>query len=563
MTTLSEQLKLAGYWLHLGNINSAKALLLEILQVYPHDLKATELLAHIFTHQNNKTTAIELLEKAASNPDCPPSVLLNLGDLYLESGQPQKAIGFYKATSNTGGEFFEALHNLGLAYTQLFQFEEATQAFQKAISFNPNSFEAQINLGSCLKNLGQYEQSLNHLILAEKIAPNDARVFLNKGVTYEAMDQQENAINCYEKAIRLEPKYLEAYCNKANSLLAIGQHEKANITFQKALSLNSSDADTLYNLSYLQLAEGNFKEGWKNYEYRWLRQNAPKKPFNAIPPLTSLENLKNKNILIWAEQGLGDTIQFARYISPLKKLGASITFAVQPHLAELMCTLDGINKIITTSDLAPPDSQFQAPLMSLPLLFEKANIPEPTGSPYLKSNSLKVDFWRSRLQNERKLKVGLVWNGGFRPNQPGCWAVNARRNIPLSIIARLQNIRGIEFFSLQKGEPSESELTSHKSEIWPNNNLSIYTSELLNFSDTAGLIENLDLVISVDTSTAHLAGALGKPVWILNRFDSCWRWMIQQELTHWYPTARIFNQPQPGNWESVITKVENELRTLV
>ena len=156
-----------------------------------------------------------------------------------------------------------------------------------------------------------------------------------------------------------------------------------------------------------------------------------------------------------------------------------------------------------------------------------------------------------------------MWSGGFRPNQPECWGVNGRRNIPLEIIAQLQEITGVQFFSLQKGDPAEAELLEKKDHIWPSNNLSIYTSELHTFADTAALIDNLDLVISVDTSTAHVAGALGKPLWLLNRFDSCWRWQIQKDRTDWYPQARIFNQSMPDFWELVIADVKSQLTDLI
>jgi tetratricopeptide (TPR) repeat protein len=486
-----------------------------------------------------------------------------LGDLYLVEERPAEAISLYKSAINSEKPFFEVLHNLGLAHAKLFLFSEAVKFFEKAALLNPNSFELQVNWGASLKNLGRYKESLEHLLEAERMEPLDPRILLNIGVTLEALDQQSEALECYEKALNIDPHFLEAHCNKANSLLVLRKHEDADAAFQKALLLNPTDPDTLHNLSFLQLSIGDYKNGWRNYEQRWHRQNAQKKLFFNIPPLLNLENIKNKKILAWSEQGLGDSLQFCRYLSVLSEMGANITLATHTPLIEVFKTLKGIEHLIAIDDQTPVDCEAQVSLLSLPYLFQEADLQNPSDIPYLQSNPSKNLIWKERLRNEKKLKVGLVWNGGFRPNQPEIWAVNARRNIPLAIIAKLKTIPNVQFFSLQKGEPAESELLSKRLALWPESNLSIFTEELKTFEDTAALIDNLDLVISVDTSTAHLAGALGKPLWILNRYDSCWRWLINQESTHWYPNARIFNQPAIGDWESVINKVEEELIYLV
>ena len=167
-------------------------------------------------------------------------------------------------------------------------------------------------------------------------------------------------------------------------------------------------------------------------------------------------------------------------------------------------------------------------------------------------------FWQAKLGDKNKPRVGLVWSGGFRPNQPEVWSVNSRRNIPLAKLAALKN-PDIEFYSLQKGQPAESELAELISDNWGGPNLVDYTSLLNDFSDTAALIENLDLVISVDTSTAHLAGALGKPVWILNRFDTCWRWLLERTDSPWYPTAKLYRQQKAGDWDAVVQRVKADL----
>jgi tetratricopeptide (TPR) repeat protein len=556
-------MQIVEHWLKHGKLDFAKPLLAEIVKNYPNHSPAIELQATVLAHEGKAFEAIRLLTNFTHSVACPASAKIMLGDLYLAEGRPADAISFYKSAIDYEKPIFEVLHNLVLAHAQLFLFGKAVQFFEKAGLLNRNSFELQVNWGASLKNLGRYRESLEHLLEAERMAPLDPRILLNLGVTLEALDRQSEALDCYERAIKIDPHFLEAHCNKANSLLVLRKHDDAYAAFQKALLLNPKDPDTLHNLSFLQLSKGDYKNGWRNYEQRWYRQNASKKLFSDIPPLLNLENIKNRKILAWSEQGLGDSLQFCRYLSVLGAMGANITLATHAPLIEVFKTLKGVEHLITIENQTPVDCEAQVSLLSLPYLFQEAGLQNPSEIPYLQSNPAKNLVWKRRLQSENKLKVGLVWNGGFRANQPEIWAVNARRNIPLVIIAKLKTIPNVQFFSLQKGEPAESELLSKRLALWPEANLSIYTQELNTFEDTAALIDNLDLVISVDTSTAHLAGALGKPLWILNRYDSCWRWLINQESTHWYPNARIFNQPAIGDWESVINKVEEELIYLV
>jgi hypothetical protein len=205
-----------------------------------------------------------------------------------------------------------------------------------------------------------------------------------------------------------------------------------------------------------------------------------------------------------------------------------------------------------------PPFDYQCPLMSLPLAFKTSLSNIPANVPYLKSNLEKSLFWKEKLGEKIKLRVGLVWSGGFRPNQPELWSVNKRRNIPLAKLTVLKNL-DIDFYSLQKGQPAESELAELIRDNWDGPHIVDFTSLLHDFSDTAALIENLDLIISVDTSTAHLAGALGQPVWILNRFDTDWRWLLDRSDSPWYPTVKLYRQEKAGDWDDVVQRVKADL----
>jgi hypothetical protein len=216
-----------------------------------------------------------------------------------------------------------------------------------------------------------------------------------------------------------------------------------------------------------------------------------------------------------------------------------------------------VAQLIEAGSMLPP-FDYQCPLMSLPLAFKTTLSNIPATIPYLKNNSEKLLFWKEKLGEKSKLRVGLVWSGGFRPNQPEVWSVNERRNIPLAKFAVLKQ-PDIEFYSLQKGQPAESELAELIRDNRDGPHIVDYTNLLNDFSDTAALVENLDLVISVDTSTAHLAGAMGKPVWILNRFDTDWRWLLDRSDSPWYPTVNLYRQEKAGDWDYVVQRVKMDL----
>jgi hypothetical protein len=267
--------------------------------------------------------------------------------------------------------------------------------------------------------------------------------------------------------------------------------------------------------------------------------------------------LEGKTILLHAEQGYGDTLQFCRYARRVRAQGADVILEVPTSLGRLMKRLEEVGRVIFPED-ATPEVDLQCPLMSLPLAFGTTLETIPCGERYLVAEPALVERWRVRLGERRAFRVGLVWSGGLRPSQPESWSVNARRNIDLQMLAGLNHPR-IEYVSLQKGEPAESEAQDLRRRGWSGPTLIDHTKELTDFAQTAALIENLDLVVSVDTATAHLSAALGKPTWILNRLDSCWRWLWNRVDSPWYGSARLFRQSAPGSWDGVVRQVRDEL----
>jgi hypothetical protein len=319
-----------------------------------------------------------------------------------------------------------------------------------------------------------------------------------------------------------------------------------------------------FNRAMASLMVGDYQNGWQDYEWRWQGDNGPiikDVRYLAQPCWLGRESIAGKAILLHSEQGMGDTIQFCRYAKWVADCGAKVILEVQAPLQGLLAGVEGVFQVVAQGD-ARPAFDYYCPLMSLPLAFKTTLATLPARTPYIKIDAQKALYWKERLGEKSKLRVGLVWSGGFRAHQPELWAINDRRNVPLAMFAALKH-PDIEFYSLQKGQPAESELADLVAGNWDGPHLTDFTVELRDFSDAAALLEQLDLLISVDTSAAHLAGAMGKPVWILNRFDSCWRWLLDRTDSPWYPTARLYRQESAGDWDGVIRRVRSDLHARV
>lgn len=440
-----------------------------------------------------------------------------------------------------------------------YELTEALELIEQAIKLNPDDGIAFSNMGNILKELGRHDEAICALDKAIQLMPNYAEAYNNKGNTLQELNRYEDAIAWYDRAIALNPNYAEAYSNKGNALKLLKRHEEALNNYHQATTLNPQFFDAYWHKALAQLPSGDFENGWSNYESRWFKTNPVKFSFEQIPRLEHLDNLIGKNILVWSEQGLGDSIQFSRYIKLLNMHGAKVDFLIPEPLLKVLSSLEQYCTLTTVvGDQSIYD--YHSPLLSLPLVFSTSLSSIPVDIPYIQANSKKQEEMQRYILDSKNTKVGVIWNGGFRVGAPELWAINKRRNIDLELIADLKDIAGFDFYSLQKGDPAESELAQKKDLVWPN---IIDCAHLLNdFSDTAALMMHLDLIISVDTSSAHLAGALGKPVWILNRYDSCWRWLRDREDSPWYPTAKIYQQKTPGDWREVVDRIKLDLRNL-
>ena len=510
-----------------GNFDRANSILVKIIQNDSKCLPALHVLGLIKASQENYKEAVDFLGRAARLNPYDASLQYNLAKALVDAGLNKESIRHHK----------------------------------KAIELDPDNPEILLNYAKSLASLKCFDEALDLLDRALKIAPNHVGVLVNKGNIFHTRKNYDEAIINFDKALQIGPENAVAWTNKAISLEAMGRFDEALFAYDCATKTDQEYVSAHWNKSNLKLSLGDYQSGWELFEWRW-RTKAQKNLFRRYPQPIWLggDSLKDKTILIWSEQGLGDSIQFSRYIKMVADLGAKVIFEVQEPLVELFSSLDGVDKIIPMGSKVP-DFDFHCPLMSLPLAFKTSIHTVPNEVPYIKPEKNKISFWGDRLDRDKKLRVGLVWSSGFRPDHPELWEANAKRNIPLSVLAKI-NIPDVAFYSLQKGSEGEKQLASWKQS--PENSMNIidFTQELLDYSDTAALIDALDLIISVDTSVAHMAGALGKPVWVLNCYDSCWRWLRNARSNPWYPTAKIFHQPTRADWNPVVEQVQECLKSL-
>ena len=454
-------------------------------------------------------------------------------------------------------ELAEAHDILGAMLLARGRRDEACAAFRRAIRAKPDAAEIHANLGIALQEAGRPDEALAAYDTAIRINPDYAEAHTNRGNVCKALGRLDDAASAHRMAIWIKPDCAEARFNLGNTLKALGRSDEAIDAYEEAIHVRPDFAEARFNHSMELLLAGDFDRGWAEYEWRLDEACQHLAPRTFSRPRWRGENLRGRRILLHAEQGLGDTIQFCRYASLVAARGGCVTLEVPKLLVGLLSGLAGVTQLIAAGS-ALPAFDVHCPLMSLPLVFgtRLATIPAPI--PYLTAKPDRVVRWRNRLGPSTRLRVGLVWSGGLRPDQPELREVNERRNIPLRMLGRL-NHPGIDFVSLQKGEPAESEGLALKDIIWPAGNFYNAAPQIGDFEDTAALIETLDLVISVDTSTAHLAAAMGKPVWLLNRFDSCWRWLEHRDDSPWYPTLRLFRQTAAGDWPGVMERVAGAL----
>ncbi|MFB2967754.1 tetratricopeptide repeat protein [Aerosakkonema sp. BLCC-F183] len=533
----------------LGAVLQQQGLLTEAIACYRQALTIKPNYAEAYSNLGSALFGLEQLEEAivcyrqalALKPDN-ALVYGNLGGVLHKLYRFAEAIACYQKALAIEPDHPIIYNNLGVTLKEMGELEQAITCYQKALALKPEYTDAYSNLGSALKQQGQIDAAITCYHQALALNPNLPEVYNNLGSALEEGGQSAEAISCYRQALGLNPNLAMAQNNLAHALIFQGEIEKALTYLQPNSQLNPDDR---FDRAYLLLLAGDFRRGFAEYESRWQSRETPPRPFSV--PLWDGSPLEGRSILLHAEQGLGDTIQFIRYANLVATYGGRIIVECPASLMRLLASISCIDRLIP-QDSPLPAFDTHAPLMSLPWILGTTIETVPAEIPYLRAPQSSV---RLKVLSDTKLKVGILWASYSKGKTA------RKRSCPLAHFLELINIPGMAFYSLQK-DIEERDLN----QLNQTTRLQNLSQELNDFADTAAILMQLDLVITIDTSVAHLAGALGKPVWILLPYDPDWRWMLQREDSPWYPTARLFRQQHPGDWQSVFVRVAEELRAL-
>ena len=557
---LDSMLRQAVALQHNGAYVEAEELYREILDLKPRHFDALQLLGALLLQAGRLQEGIDLLRKALAVNAKQAALHSNLAFALNALQRFDEGLASAERALVLQPKFADALNNRGNAQAGLNRPLDALGSFDRAIALMPDFAPAWNNRACVLRDLGRPVDALASCDHALTLQPNYPDAWSNRGNALSDMNQPHEAERSYRRALELAPAFADAWNNLGLTQIDLNQHEAALSSYERALAVNPSAAETHWNESLCLLQLGRFESGWRKYEWRWVRSRikAARRSF-AQPLWLGDFPLDGKTILLHAEQGLGDTLQFCRYAVLVSKLGAKVVLEAPSELIRLLATLDGVDQLVEAGQPLPP-FDCHCPLLSLPLAFRTDEASIPSATPYLFADPQATREWRDRLDAvsaESRLKVGLVWAGGNRPHVAELRKNDARRSVGFEQFAPILDVPNVRFFSLQKGAAAQQLASSGLG-----GDVVDYTEALHDFADTAALVANLDLVISVDTSTAHLAGALDKPVWILNRFDTCWRWMLTRTDTPWYPRARLIRQPALGDWVSVMRTASEALAGL-
>jgi tetratricopeptide (TPR) repeat protein len=505
------------------------------------------------------------------------SQALKLAVKHVNTGHLRQAENLCRQILYTDANHDEALHLLGLISHKTGKYDVAVDLIRKAIDYNPRSAEYHYNLGVILAASGMTEDALKAYQDSLRLKPDYGDALNNLGLILYERGKIDESVILFEQAVGCNPDLTNAYYNLGKALQALGKPGDAIRAYDQVLKLLPDSAETRFNRSLSLLLLGKFEEGWKQYEWRFRGVDKPSTSSAKWQPHRwDGSRFTGQRLLVVDEQGIGDTFQFIRYLPMVKQRGGMVGFETIKPLIDLFKNLKGIDELWHRASFPTKTSKFDlfVPLMSLPGNFNTVLKTIPADVPYIYPDATKVRHWEKRLQ-KGPFKVGIVWAGkasdAYRQNrlpgldhvslewtgQPASRFANDRSTCLMDFLP-LTKIPGIQLYGLQKGA-AEKQVKEFSHRI----DLISLGEELDDFGDTAAVIANMDLVISVDTAVAHLAGAMAKPVWILIPFVADWRWLLDRDDSPWYPTARLFRQKAPNDWGPVLQRVGNELHTLV
>lgn len=471
----------------------------------------------------------------------------NRGNTLAVLGRYDEALASYDRALSLAPQRADIHANRARALLEFDRLDEALETADRALNTDPHNVAALNSRGRVLNRLRRYDEAIASFDQVLKLRPDDAEALSDRGVALAELGRFDEAFAAYAQALGVKPDCISAHLKQGNAFLALNRMEEALASYAAVISLDPHHAEANFNEALTRLCIGDFREGWRKYEYRWERKKfAAQRPNFPRPLWRGGNELQGKTILLCAEQGMGDTIQFVRYAPLVAARGAKVLLGVHRPLTALLASVPGVSQVIADGE-ALPDFDLYCPLLSLPLAFETELATIPASIPYLRADQTRIERWRPHLPQNGRLRIGICWAGNSEH------VGDRRRSIPLQHLAPILSVPDIDFVSLQK-DVGRGELS-----ILRELDVVQLGQNFADFADTAAVVAMLDLVISVDTSVAHLAGAMGKAVGLLLPFSPDWRWLLHRTDTPWYPTMRLFRQSAIGDWNGPLERVRQEL----
>ena len=532
-----------------GKLDEADAIYRQALAQQPNSPRVLHMLGTTMIQRRRFAEAIELLQRAAAGAANVAEVHFALADALRYAGRPADAEKAYRRSIEIRPLFPSAHNGLGLALVAQNKIESAIQSWHRAIQLKGDYAEPFANMGAALAKQGKHSEAMAMLRRAVIMSPKFAPARNNLANVLDALDLTDAAILEWREALKLAPKYFDALINLSKALHSRGEHAEAMALLERAVEIKPNDPDARFLRGLERLLNGDLAGGFSDYQFR-LQSPDLKLANRTFPqPAWTGEDVSGKTILLHTEQGLGDAIQFIRYAPLLAERGAKVVVECSPDTVSIMRRVKGVSEVIARGGTLPA-FDVHASVLSLPMLFGTTLDTIPANVPYIAADEQLALSWADIIASDPPgRRVGLVWSGNPKHIN------DHNRSILLRMFEALAATPDATFFSLQKG-PAEAQLGDSTLKL----RLVDHAARLTDFGQTAALLHHLDLVITVDTAVAHLAGAMGKPVWVLLPFVPDWRWMRGRSDSPWYPTMRLFRQPALHDWETVIREIAAALR---
>jgi len=538
-----------------GAWRAAEQLYCQVLQADPLHADALYLLGMSAYRRGRPDLAVESLRRAVALKPTTAFFHCHLGIAYRALDRLEDAIACYEKALRLQPDYGEAHNNLGAAFRGQGRLRESKECYEQALRCQPDFPPAHSNLGVAYQAEGRLDEAADCFRQALRLQPHFAEAYINLGTLLLAQAKLDESVSCYRQAVRCRPDYPVAHCDLGAALQRQGNAREALACFDEALRLKPDFADAHLAKSYTLLLAGDFERGWPEYEWRSRCPDFIMPRWRGPQPAWDGSPLGGRTILLHAEQGLGDTLQFIRYVPLVQERGGRVVVEVQAPLAHLLQSCSGIDQVIARGEVQPP-FDVHAYLLSLPGLLSTTVATVPAKVPYLTADPALVAHWRTQLSAVPGFKIGINWQGSREHK------MDSLRSVRLLEFAPLASLQGVHLFSLQEGAGTEQLGTL--AGAFPVTDLgSRLDGPSGAFMDRAALMTNLDLVVTVDTALAHLAGALGVPVWVPLAFAADWRWLLDREDSPWYPSMRLFRQTRLGEWAPVFERLAAEVQKLL